>query len=151
MTLTTDPNDPRLKKGVGSEEGGQDEVHLVLSKKERAKGFIRPLRHSYIHSGKQPKYSLRDLDEDELERHKGCGYVKYEEYPESESPICGRFWTQKGLDKMNGCGTITKMTSELAETHARDPKFYGGTYCVGCQEYLSVEEFKWLDGEGMGT
>lgn len=44
MSLTTDPTDPRLNKGEG-----QHEVYLVLSEEERAKGFVRPLRRSYVH------------------------------------------------------------------------------------------------------
>ena len=47
MGLTTDPNDPRL--GHGTSEGPQNEVYLVLSEAERAKGFVRPVRRSYVH------------------------------------------------------------------------------------------------------
>lgn len=43
------------------------------------------------------------------------------------------------------CGVETKMSLPLAETYARDPKFYGSTYCVGCQMHLPVREFKWSD------
>ena len=43
----------------------------------------------------------------------------------------------------------------IAETYARDPSFYGGTYCAGCQTHLPVGpkgEFVW-DGtdERVGT
>lgn len=41
------------------------------------------------------------------------------------------------------CGTVTKMGLPLAETYARDPKFYGGTFCVGCKAHHPVGE----DGE----
>jgi hypothetical protein len=44
--LTTDPRDPRLKNIV---PGGQQEAYLVLSEEERAKGFVRPVRRSYLH------------------------------------------------------------------------------------------------------
>lgn len=46
------------------------------------------------------------------------------------------------------CGTITSMGRALAETYARDPKFYGGTYCVGCQGHFPVGEageFIWVE------
>lgn len=48
MGLTTDPSDPRLGRGVGGE--GMNEAYLVLSEDERAKGFVRPVRTTYIHA-----------------------------------------------------------------------------------------------------
>lgn len=51
--LTTDPDDPRLTHGVDEEPVPQADVYLVLSEEERAKGFIRPVRRSYIHTGGQ--------------------------------------------------------------------------------------------------
>ena len=44
-----------------------------------------------------------------------------------------------------GCGVETHMSLPLAETYARDPKFYGSTYCVGCSMHLPVREFIWSD------
>lgn len=41
------------------------------------------------------------------------------------------------------CGAVTTMSDPLAETYARDPKFYGATYCVACQMHLPVGEFTW--------
>lgn len=100
MSLTTDPKDPRLNK-PGAD--GMDEVYLVLSEEERAKGFVRPFRNKYVH------------------------------------------------DK---CGVETKMGDALSETYARNPKFYGATYCVGskCQTHFPVSEFKWsADGKVVGS
>jgi hypothetical protein len=92
MSYTTDPNDPEIGRGVDSDKTNQHAKYLVLSEEERAKGFIRPVRRSYIHEK---------------------------------------------------CGTVTTMGLPLAETYARDPKFYGATYCCGCQKHLLVEEFVW--------
>lgn len=92
MSFTTDPNDPKLGHGIDKEIIPQHEVYLILSDEERAKGFVRPVRQSYVHKN---------------------------------------------------CGTVTKMSLPLAETYARDPKFYGATYCVGCQKHLAVSEFLW--------
>jgi hypothetical protein len=52
MALTTDPNDPRLDKhdNEPDPQSGQDAVYLVLSDDELAKGFVRPVRRTYIHS-----------------------------------------------------------------------------------------------------
>jgi len=49
------------------------------------------------------------------------------------------------------CGTITTMGVALAETYARHPGFYGGTFCVGCHAHFPVGaagEFIWDDGSG---
>ena len=48
------------------------------------------------------------------------------------------------------CGVVTTMGTALAETYARDPKFYGGGYCVDCRGHYPVGadgEFVW-DGDG---
>lgn len=90
MGLTDDPNDPRLGHGSDTEPiGGQHDVYLVLSDAERAKGFVRPVRHGYIHLT---------------------------------------------------CGSLTTMGTKLAETYARDPKFYGSTFCVHCDMHRPVGE-----------
>ena len=46
------------------------------------------------------------------------------------------------------CGVVTTMGHAIAETYARDPKFYGGTYCVGCRMHRPLAEFTWDDGSG---
>lgn len=92
MSLTTNPNDPLLKEGQKTE--GQNDIYLILSEEERAKGFIRPVRQTYIHN-------------------------------------------------IQNCGVATTMGLALAETYARDPKFYGATFCVGCNKHLPVNEFVW--------
>lgn len=38
------------------------------------------------------------------------------------------------------CGSVTTMGRALAETYARDPKFYGATMCVNCGRHLPVGE-----------
>lgn len=43
------------------------------------------------------------------------------------------------------CGAETIMASKIAETYARDPKFYGSTYCVVCKMHLPVSDFRWSD------
>ena len=93
MSLTTDPNDPELKRG-GPDPSPvpQNPVYLVLSEEERAKGFVRPVRRSYLHKK---------------------------------------------------CQAVTSMAHEIAETYARNPKFYGYTYCTTCRQHLPVDEFVW--------
>lgn len=149
--LTTDPNDPRLGHGADDHAVPQQKVYLVLSEEERKKGFVRPFRDTYRHVGYFPKYPLRDLTDEEKERYKDMGYVKFEIYPENLLPATGHYWTQEALDR-KGCGAVTKMSRELSETYARNPHFYGATYCVGCNMHRPVREFVWIDdGEQVGS
>lgn len=53
------------------------------------------------------------------------------------------------------CGAVTTMGQTIAETYARDPHFYSGTFCCGCGAHFPVGkdgEFVW-DGttEKVGT
>ncbi len=53
------------------------------------------------------------------------------------------------------CGTVTRMGRALAETYAREPAFYSGTFCVNCGSHFPVGangQFVW-DGtrEKVGT
>jgi hypothetical protein len=53
-----------------------------------------------------------------------------------------------------GCGAETMMGRSIAETYAREPRFYGATYCVGCRMHRPVGEFgefTWADGSKVGT
>src|SRR3954469_528763 len=99
MSLTTDPDDPRLGHGVDQQPIQQHSAYLVLSDEERAKGFVRPVRRSYVH-----RFML------------------------DGSPLPT---VLVSLDGVGGCGALTTMSQAIAETYARDPHFYGATYCVG--------------------
>lgn len=126
---------------------GMQKAYVVLTPEERAKGFVRPVRKSYRHLGlAAPKNPLRDLTAEEHESYSKFGYVKYEEYPKDspQYPVVGIYWTQDRLNRINqGCGVVTTMGVALAETYARDPSFYGSTFCCGCGKHLPVEEFVW--------
>lgn len=157
MSLTTDPADPRLGHGVDAVPVPQHDVYLVLSAEERAKGFTRPFRDKYIHVGPPgPVHPLRALTDEERERYAECCYVGFEDYPQPRpdgSSIVGRYWTQAQLDAAGkGCGTETVMGYELSATYARNPRFYGSTYCCGCSRHLPVAEFTWsTDGQRVGS
>lgn len=50
------------------------------------------------------------------------------------------------------CGTVTSMGRLLSETYARDPAFYGSTFCVGCKTHFPVQQFVWdVDGQVVGS
>ena len=50
------------------------------------------------------------------------------------------------------CGAVTAMGKEIAETYARKPDFYSGTYCVGCAAHFPLAEFTWEpDGSVVGS
>jgi hypothetical protein len=51
----------------------------------------------------------------------------------------------------NTCGVKTLMATKFAETYAKNPKYYGSTFCCGCGKHLPVSEFKWAkDGIVIG-
>lgn len=82
-------------------ETGMQQGYVVLAEEERAKGFVRPLRQSYMHLA---------------------------------------------------CRVVTKMNLELAETWARDPHFYSGTFCAQCRVHFPADQFVWEGTmETMGT
>lgn len=41
------------------------------------------------------------------------------------------------------CGSLTRMPHACAETYAKDPTYYGSTFCCGCQNYYPVHQFTW--------
>ena len=144
MSLTTDKNDPGLGK---EKDNGQNEVYLVLSDEEKAKGFVRPIRISYIHMGKEIDTSrMRELSKEEKEKYKKYDYIGFIPNEDKDSSVIGTYIIARDLSK--GCGALTTMNEKIAETYARDPKFYGSTYCVGCRTHLPVSEFVW-DGTGI--
>lgn len=146
--ITTDPKNPALEETTAT---GMQKAYLVLDKEERSKGFVRPVRHAYVHVGKKPKYPIRPLTQDERNEFYAFGYVGFEEYPESLLPLVGHYWTQAQLDG-RVCGAVTVMGQELAETYARKPKFYGATFCCACKKHHPVGEFVWdADGQIVGS
>lgn len=49
------------------------------------------------------------------------------------------------------CGEITTMSRPIAETYARDPFFYSGTFCSTCKKHFPVGEdgeFTWYEMDG---
>lgn len=71
---------------------GQQKGYVVLSEEERARGYVRPVRLTYVHKP---------------------------------------------------CGAVTRMSRPIAETYARDPDFYTGTFCVGCGSHFPLDQFVW--------
>jgi hypothetical protein len=71
---------------------GQQKGYVVLSPEERARGFVEPVRRSYVHTV---------------------------------------------------CGAKTTMALAIAETYARDPGFYTGTFCCGCGAHYPLAQFVW--------
>lgn len=157
MSLTADRNDPKLKEGQKNATG-QHSVYLVLSEEERAKGFVRPVRDTYVHVGRDVKSHWkgihRMLEENEKlpnSSEPDKKYVAIMTVITDEDGLYkgGTYVTQEEFDTWNkglfigGCGTETKMGLALAETYARDPNFYGATFCVHCNKHLPVSEFVW--------
>jgi len=52
------------------------------------------------------------------------------------------------------CGSDTTMSQTIAETYAREPSFYSGTFCWACRDHFPVGadgDFVWSTGEKVGT
>lgn len=136
---------------------GQHADHWILSEEERRAGYVRPVRRSYKHVGTPgPRFPLRDLTPEEVTRYGVREYTKFEEYPETERPATGRFWTAADLARVGqGCGGVTTMPVAIAETYAARPGFYGKTFCATCRDYYRVGadgEFVWNETtERVGT
>ena len=41
------------------------------------------------------------------------------------------------------CNSTTTMGLALAETYARDPTFYSGTFCCNCAAHFPLDQFVW--------
>jgi hypothetical protein len=41
------------------------------------------------------------------------------------------------------CNSTTTMGTDLAETYARDPGFYSGTFCCACAAHFPLDQFIW--------
>ncbi|NKF21586.1 hypothetical protein [Solimonas marina] len=87
---------------------GLQKDYVVLTAEERAKGFVRPVRNTYVHVGHGAKF---------------------------DGPV--------QMTRGSGCGAATTISRDIAETYARDPKFYSGTFCIGCRTHLPLSEFVW--------
>ncbi len=56
------------------------------------------------------------------------------------------------MRRTGGCNSVTTMGRALSETYARDPNFYGATFCVTCNAHFPVAEFVWTaDGLQVGS
>jgi len=118
---------------------GQQKDYVVLCDTERAKGFLRPVRTQYRHVARRPP-QCQD-------------YKRPEGVMGGPCLNCGRPQPEH-IQLIEGCGAITTMGQALAETYARDPKFYSGTFCARCGSHFPVGEygeFEWLDGSKVGT
>lgn len=119
-----------------TEATGQHKSYVVLCPEERAKGFTRPYRDSYRHVG----ILL------------ACGnYQRPEGVLGGSCLECGMSQPEH-RERRGACGTVTTMGRALSETYARDPSFYGATFCSGCNLRLPVGEFIWTaDGQEVGS
>lgn len=54
-----------------------------------------------------------------------------------------RGYVHRGTTEQPGCGTLTTMSRDIAETYAREPAFYSGTFCCGCRKHLPLAGFVW--------
>lgn len=132
MGLTDDRNDPDLGHGVDEKPGQMNVKYLVLSEEERAKEFVRPLRHRYVHLG--VAFDAR-VAAAELQRELDGETITLPDLMERA----------KKLASSDTCGCVTWMNAAIAETYARNPSFYGATWCARCSMHRPLTEFLWVE------
>lgn len=96
--LTTDPNDPRLRRGGDPDDTRvpQNEAYLVLSEEERAKGFVRPYRDAYEHTVCHTVTTMgRALSETYACNPKFYGFT-YCCHCQQHRPVAEFVWTRDG-------------------------------------------------------
>jgi hypothetical protein len=141
MGVTDDRTDPRLTHGVDREPRQQADVYLVLSEEERTKGYVRPVRRTYLHRGVAAcEHCTHSVNRHVLTQEDDYGPCLVDLADGTARCPCTEF--EHG-QKSTGCGAATTMATAIAETYAREPKFYGATYCVRCEMHLPVAEFVW--------
>ncbi len=131
-----------------TEKTGQHTSYIVLCPAERAKGFVRPYRDAYKHVGRSVCakiiHEARDarLGGDRLicdlpHGHDGqCDGPNRNVSQPEHAELLARH-------RIGGCGSVTTMGRALSETYARQPSFYGATFCCHCNKHLPVAEFVW--------
>lgn len=66
--------------------------------------------------------------------------------------LCPRYSPERFSQETRERLAVTTMGRALSETYARDPKFYGATYCTHCGMHRAVSEFRWVaDGKVVGS
>lgn len=130
---------------------GQHGDYWVLPQAEREDPhqYVRPVRRSYRHVGRaicgkpMPNLSGVTIPPGVVAYacsgepgHKGDCHVFSPVKAEQQARLAA-------IGRIGGCDTVTTMALPLAQTYARDPKFYSHTFCVQCGAHLRVEEFVW--------
>ncbi len=84
------------------------------------------------------------VDKEETEQHEAYLVLSEEERAKGfVRPVRRAYYH---ATELGGCGVETVMSAALAETYAREPQFYGATYCVECRMHKPVGEngeFMW--------
>ena len=156
---TTSGRPVDIVRAEQTESEGQHKDYIVLCPDERAKGFVRPYRDKYVHVGQsicakmvgqrrsaKPLGGPRHICALPYGHEGGCDGVFLGDVDQVTHARLQQ------THRKGGCGTATTMGRALSETYARDPKFYGATFCVGCNKHLPVGEFIWsVDGKVVGS
>ena len=145
MPNSPDPNDPPARRSRS--EGEQESYAEIALRSFQAKLRVEkqidsttdpndPALGRYRPDGQQEKYFVLS----EAERKKGF-----------QRPVRLAY-------RHLACGTVTTMSEDIAETYARDPKIYGGTFCCGCGKHFRLIDsnggaaFVWVpDGSAVGS
>lgn len=97
-------------------------------------------------------------DDPELQKYRGTGADESPVEQQSKYLVLSEDERAKGFVEPvrtkyihKNCKAETICGQAIAETYARDPRFYAGTYCCNCKMHRPLSEFTWSDGKEMDT
>lgn len=94
----------------------QQKGYVVLAAEDRRVPESKAVRMTYVHTGAKPEGEEFDIDNMDL---------------------------RTIYERFGGCGNVTRMSRDIAETMAADPSFYTGTFCSGCKKHFPLNQFMW--------
>jgi len=150
---TTSGEPVEVVRANQTEKTGQHQSYIVLCPDERAKGFVRPYRDAYKHVGRTiARCQVTWQGVDDADPHQCIGRADHVLDHEFDALMIFNEPLKDMHGREGGCGSVTTMGRALSETYARDPHFYGATFCVTCNKHYPVAEFVWTaDGLQVGS
>lgn len=156
MTVTPNPVCYKIADALGFRDGERDQValkinailvneNLIVAQTKSPPPPVAPPAVSRLTTDPADPDLTRGVDTRPTEQAK-----KYLVLPEEERKK-GFVRPFRDVYRHRTCGSETMMGRALSETYARDPKFYGATWCMHCQMHKPVSEFNWLDGDVVGS
>lgn len=141
------PRPPTREEVAKQTERFIEQVRLKIETTKDPLGNVPPVDRSKVcTTSGEPAEKVRAEQTNETGQHKAYIVLCDEERRK------GFVRPFRDAYKHTQCGTVTTMGRALSETYARDPSFYGSTFCVRCNAHYPVGHFTWTaDGAVVGS